>query len=161
MHFQGNKGKRTAERNDPLADAREGHLDAVLLYQNPQVRPSDESLEKEQEAKRVSYAAGKSAASYWVGLLSYDRGNYDVAASWLGKRSLEKEPKGKWANGARYNLARTYEALGQLDQAIRLLKSDPDDAPQKHGNLLRAKQLIAQADAKESDENRAPADGDP
>ncbi len=145
MHFQGNKEIRMAERDDPLAAAREGHQDALRLYQDRTVRPSDAQLEKLEPAKQKVYGAGKAAASYWVGLLSYDRGNLDVAASWLGGRSLEKEPTGKWANGARYNLARTYEAQKLLDQAIKLLEGGPDDAPQRHGNLLRAKRLAEQA----------------
>jgi TolA-binding protein len=147
MHFQGNKDKRFEERNDPLADVRAGHQDALKLYQDPTVRIADDVLAKLEEAKQISYNASKSAASYWMGLLSYERGNYAVATTWLGKRSLEREPNGKWAHGARYNLARTYEAMGQLDQAIKLLESDPEDAPQRHGNLVRAKRLKAQAEA--------------
>lgn len=147
MHFQGNKDKRFEERNDPLAEARAGHQDALKLYQDRTVRPSDDALAKLEEAKRTAYEASKSAASYWMGLLSYERGNYEVAATWLGKRALERDPHGKWAEGARYNLARTYEAMGQLDQAIKLLQSDPEDAPQRHGDLVRAKRLKDKADA--------------
>jgi tetratricopeptide (TPR) repeat protein len=156
LHFQGDKGKRAAERNDPLAAERQGHGDAPALYQNPNVRPSDEKLEAEDPTKRVVYAAAKAASSYWLGLLIYDVGDYEVAARWLGDRTLDRDPKGKWADGARYNLARTYEALGQYDDAIKTLESDPETAPQRYGNLVRAKQLAArqaaEADADDEDE---------
>ena len=81
----------------------------------------------------------KADASYWLGLLSYDVGNYEVAADWLLTRTLKATPDGPWTAGARYNLARAYEALGEVAQAIELLQGD--DSPQRHGNLLRARQL--------------------
>jgi hypothetical protein len=146
LHFQGNKDVRMSEREDPLAMPREGHQDALRFYQDRTVRPSDAELAKLEPAKQVVYGTAKASASYWLGLLSFDRGNLEVAASWLGGRSLDREPTGKWASGARYNLARTHEALGKLDQAIKLLEGGPDDAPQRHGNLLRAKRLAAQAE---------------
>jgi tetratricopeptide (TPR) repeat protein len=146
LHFQGNKEIRAAERDDPLAVAREGHQDALKLYQNRSVRLSDDEMKKLAEAKQTVYGAAKSEASYWLGLLSYDRGNFDVAQSWLGGRSLDREPTGKWASGARYNLARTYEAQGKLDEAIKLLEGGPKDGPQRHGNLVRAKRLSGQVE---------------
>jgi tetratricopeptide (TPR) repeat protein len=144
LHFQGHKDIRVAERGDALAMPREGHDDALRLYQSPTVRPSDDRLEKEEPAKQEVYRLAKADASYWLGLLSYDRDNYSIAASWLGDRTLDRDPKGKWANGARYNLARTHEADGKLDEAIKLLESDPENAPQRHGNLVRAKRLKTQ-----------------
>jgi len=65
-----------------------------------------------------------------------------VAANWLEKRTLEATPAGPWTAGARYNLARTYEAQGKLAEAIELLKSD--NSSQRYGNLLRARQLAQQ-----------------
>jgi tetratricopeptide (TPR) repeat protein len=145
LHFQGNKGKRAAERDDPLAEQRIGHQDAMRAYQDGTVRPTDAALAQLEPEERAMRSAAKAAASYWVGLLSYDRGNYQVAADWIGERSLDRNPQGKWAPGARYNLARSYEKLGRIDDAIKLLESDPHDAPQRQGNLIRAQQLRAQA----------------
>ncbi len=147
LHFQGDKEVRAAERSDPLAEARLGHEDALGLYQDRSVRPSDDMLAKLEPAKQTVYEAAKAASSYWLGLLSYDRGNYEIAASWLGGRSLEREPQGKWAHGARYNLARTYEVLGRHGEAIKLLESDPEEAPQRYGNRLRARQIAAQIES--------------
>lgn len=141
LHFQGNKGVRAEERADPLADSRDGHLDALKLYQARDVRPSDHALGRLEYEKRLTYAAGKAAAGYWLGLLSFDRGKYDVALSWLGDRTLNRAKEGPWSNGARYNLARTHEALGNVEEAVKLLRGSPQDDPQRHGNLLRARRL--------------------
>jgi len=147
LHFQGNKDVRAEERNDPLAEPRRGHQDALVHYQDPSVRPGNARMEKEELNKRVVSAAGKAAASYWLGLLSYDRGNYEVALNWFGDRTLDTAAEGRWADGARYNLARTHEAMGNVEEAIRLLQSDPKEASQRHGNLLRAKRLSEAAAA--------------
>jgi hypothetical protein len=156
LHFQGNKGVRASERTDPLAEEREGHADAAVLYQDPSVRPTDAKLEKMETAKRTVYEAGKSSASYWLGLLCYSRGDYEVAAQWLGERSLEREPQGKWAPGARYNLARTYELQERPADAIKLLEATPDGDPQRPGNLVRAK-LLAEASETTVDETAVDA----
>ena len=66
-------------------------------------------------------------------------------------QTLEAVPNGPWTDGARYNAARCYEALGELEKAIELLETG--DSPQQHGNLLRAKMLRAQLpDADSADE---------
>jgi tetratricopeptide (TPR) repeat protein len=157
LHLQGNKGVRADERNDPLAEPRDGHQQALVLYQKPTVRPGNVTLDKLDDSKRRVYTASKAAAGYWLGLLSYDRGNYDVALDWLGDRTLEQNRSSRWANGARYNLARAQEALGDHEAAIKTLRSDPQDAPQRHGNLLRAKQLASAAPAEEPTEEAEPA----
>ena len=48
----------------------------------------------------------------------------------------------RWTFGARYNLARTWEAQGKIEEAVALLEADT--SPQRHGNLLRAKRLKSQ-----------------
>ena len=145
LHLQGNKGVRADERNDPLAEARDGHQQSLVLYQDKNVRLSSRDLNKLEPAKRPIYSASKEAAAYWLGLLSYRRGNYDTAVGWPEDRTLAQNRSSRWATGARYNLARTQEALGDNEAAIKTLQSDPKDAPQRHGNLLRAKQLAAAA----------------
>ena len=44
-----------------------------------------------------------------------------------------------WTNGARYNLARTYEAQGDISGARQILLTD--ESPQQQGNRVRAKLL--------------------
>ena len=81
----------------------------------------------------------KQHATYWLGLSYYEEGNYEVARQWLGERTLDASPRSPWAAGARYNLARTHENLGEYDKAIELYRAD--NSPQRHGNLLRARWL--------------------
>jgi len=82
---------------------------------------------------------GKFDATYWLGLTYYDAGKPGAAIEWL-KRTVEDVPTSTWVAGGRYNLARCYEQLGQLDVARQWLESDKD-SPQRYGNLLRAKRL--------------------
>ena len=89
----------------------------------------------------------KLTASYWLGLIALDSADYSVAANYVGKRTLDAAPRGIWAPGARYNLARAYEAMGrrgndpqQLEKARTYYLAD-EDSPQRYGNQLRARRL--------------------
>ncbi|MDC0937294.1 transglutaminase domain-containing protein, partial [Pirellulales bacterium] len=146
MHFQGRKPPPPGRRGSILAEARDGHLDAIRAYQNKEVRPGKRELAEMESARRSVDAAAKAAAGYWLGLLLFDAGKYETARRWLDDRTLQAAPEGRWADGARYNLARVHEALDDVDRAVELLKSGPDDAPGRHGNLLRARQLEAAAE---------------
>ena len=53
------------------------------------------------------YSAAKDAASYWVGLLLFDEGKFASAEDWFSDPRLARRPAGTWADGTRYNLART------------------------------------------------------
>jgi len=150
LHFQGNKDVPQEQRNDPLATPNLGHAQATRLYQDPHVRPPDALLRGIADAKREIYVRAKSDASYWIGLLSYDLGKYKPAEDWLARRTLEATPEGFWSPGARYNLARTYEARNELSEAIQLLRAD--DSPQRHGNLLRARRLEKAMEAQSATE---------
>lgn len=91
-------------------------------------------LQLEKYLRRQS----KQNSSYWLGLIHYDTGNYDAAADWFNKRTLETE-ENPWRSGASYNLARVYEQNDKLEEARRLLLIT--QSPQRHGNLLRAREL--------------------
>ncbi len=102
----------------------------------------------------------KQDASYWLGLVAFERGNYTTAIDYFEKRTLEASPDGPWTSGARYNLGRAYEALAQLPQAIDAYRID--DSPQRHGNLLRARRLEAEkkpAEKEPGGEPKAPGNG--
>ncbi|MCA9229392.1 MAG: hypothetical protein KDA57_01965 [Planctomycetales bacterium] len=156
LHFQGTKEVPFQQRNNPLAEPKRGHVEAIKLYQDRHIRPPDAQLDKLDPGQQGLYRRAKGDASYWLGLLSYDRGNFEIAVDWLGRRTLEAEPAGDWASGARYNLARTYEKLGKIDEAIHLLQAD--NSPQRHGNLLRARTLQQSAGSEDepSEESESP-----
>jgi len=94
---------------------------------------------------------GKATATFWLGLLAYETGNYKVAADFFGDRLLkanEPEPdpqanqpgapsaraEERWMAGARYNLARCYEAESY---PAELPTADPAELQTRAANLLR------------------------
>jgi tetratricopeptide (TPR) repeat protein len=123
-----------------------GQDSAKTFYR--QSRPPDSQIAKLEEknaklARLVRQA--KASASFWLGLLTFDQQDYQVAIDYLGKRTLEAASAELWAGGARYNLARAYEATGQIDKAIELYQGG--DSPQNHGNQLRARWLNSRSTA--------------
>jgi hypothetical protein len=103
--------------------------------------PQDENQQKEMIEMFASIArTQKHHATYWLGLTYHEAGNQAGAIEWLADRTMEAYPPSPWIPGARYNLARCYEDLGQWDAARKWLESDKD-SPQHHGNLLRAREI--------------------
>lgn len=88
----------------------------------------------------------KHDASYWLGLIAYESGNYQTAADYLSKRTLDVNPNSPWRSGALYNLARAEEALGLDDDAIETYRQI--ESPQQYGDHLRARWLEAKQAAK-------------
>ena len=99
------------------------------------------------EEQMMLIQLGKMNASYWLGLVTYERGSYPQAADYFGKRTLLAWPDGFWTTGAIYNLGRTLETAGEFDQAVKVYRSNTAAA----GQLLRAKWL-REANEKKADE---------
>ena len=89
----------------------------------------------------------KQAASFWLGLMAYDEQAYPAAVDFFRERVIIASPDGPWTPGARYNLGRTYEALGDIEKAVAQYQLDT--SPQSTGNKLRARRLLAKPPAKE------------
>ena len=87
--------------------------------------------------------AGKWYASFCLGVLAMEQGNYASAIDYFANRALAVDPDSLWADGARYNLACAYEASGQRDKAIQLYQADAS-TPNAYGNALRARWLKEQ-----------------
>ncbi len=81
--------------------------------------------------------SGKQHASFWLGLVHYEQGEFETASNWFAKRTLEESPDSPWVPGARYNLGRCYEAQGKFAEARATYLLD--DSVQRHGNLLRSR----------------------
>ena len=113
---------------------------AMQYYQA--ARPSDAARQASSADAFVKemLKRGKIDATYWCGLIVYQRGDYDSAVDYFMKRTLEAYPDGPWTSGARYNLARAYEASGRTERAILTYGLDAR-SPGYLGNLLRAKWL--------------------
>ena len=151
LHFRGEK-QRADKLTDEIID---DHRLAAQAYTSPSVRPPVRVLNGVSPAPlRRIYEVAKNDAAYWVGLLLYDDGKFEAAEYWLGPEL--HEGGGQWADGARYNLSRVYEAEGKLDEAIALLLAD--QSPQRAGNLLRARMLKAQAEAEVESADQDPGE---
>ena len=146
-----------AAKEDPTEG--EGHLgprvvstrarrNAVRSYLHCLKPDADLSIENIPAAgswlieKRLFDRIAKMQAAYWLALLHFDNKRFAFAANFFENRALKAYPGGPWQHGATYNLARTFEALGQPAKAIKLYRDDVD-SPQRHGNLLRARRLEA------------------
>jgi len=117
-----------------------GQDGATRYYQ--MARPSNQELKASSAhpLEKIMSLRGKQDASYWSGLIAYQRENYSAAIDYFTQRTLLAYPNGPWTNGARYNLARAYEASGQTERAILQYGSNAA-SPGYHGSLLRAKWL--------------------
>lgn len=117
-----------------------GKEGAMAAYRKS--RPSQSIIDKLEENSpggAESLRLSKEQAGLGLGLCAYESGNYKIAIDYLGTRTLETFPQGRWAHSARYNLARSYEAAGDITAAVRLYRQDV--SPQVAGNRLRARML--------------------
>ena len=93
---------------------------------------------------------GKRIATIWLGLLAYERQDYQTAVEYFRDYVLKEDADGPWARSARYNLARSLEELGNTAEdfqtAVQSYRAafeiyDQETTSQRHGNLLRAQAL--------------------
>lgn len=161
LHFKGEfVGENGATQYYQLARPPNSQLAAFadMFYRSlktaqPEANDAELRQMAEQRAamEKPVFVRAKQNASYWLGLLAYEQEVYPAAIDYLATRTLEASPDGPWTHGARYNLARTFEAAGELDRAVSQLASDPL-SPSRHGNLLRARwlaELLAEQEAEE------------
>jgi Flp pilus assembly protein TadD len=90
-------------------------------------------------------------AAFWMGLISFEQGDFSTAEQYFRQMTLEPYPDGPWTNAARYNLARVREATGELPEAIKLYEQDK--SPQRYGNRLRAQRLKSQLPPEQPDKS--------
>lgn len=150
MHLRGKleTEEDAAKKNDALYDAANDHRQAGQLYMDPGVRPKDKLLKNVVSEKRKIYERTKADATYWLGLLQYEMGSYESAQQWLKNKALETAAAKHLTHGVTYNLARAHEAAGNKQQAAKLLATSTSQ--QKHGDLLRAKNLRQQEEARDN-----------
>lgn len=144
LHMRG-KLETEAEarsKNDALYDAVNDHRSAGQLYMARDVRPKETILQQVSPEKQRIYSQVKVDATYWLGVLQYDLGNPKSSIRWLEEKTLSNELADVWDHAVRYNLARAYEAQGDIDRAVELFSKDT--SLQSHGNQLRAQGLKKQ-----------------
>jgi len=103
---------------------------------------------------------GKQHASYWLGLIAFEKENYASAIDWFSQRTLAASAFTPWVDGATYNLARAYEATDEYAKAVALYESRPN-SPSAYGNLLRARWLRAERPEIDKPSGEEPNDGEP
>lgn len=111
--------------------------EALQLQQHPEESASQ--WQQRLTNAQQEYGAIKQYASYWLGVIQLEQGNYEVAISWL-QRTLDDGSDNPFFQGAHYNLGRCYEALGQHSEAKQMYQFA--DSPQLRGNQLRSQQAI-------------------
>ncbi len=124
-------------------------------FRNPAAGQTDATPTSEQLAAHQRRLANvqylmrrtKENASYWLGLMNFDRAEYGVSIDFLEKRLLQIAPDTQWKPGAIYNLGRAYEARGRatdsradLEHAQQVYKSLQND-PMVAACHLRARSL--------------------
>ncbi len=116
--------------------------DGSAMQHFQKARPSNAELRASsvEAIQKGILMRGKQDATYWCGLIAYQRGDYDSAIDYFMHRILEDNVPSPWINGARYNLARAYEASGQTERAVLMYGLDAS-SPGYLGDLLRAKWL--------------------
>ncbi len=179
LHLKGRFGEQGAidcyyaarPTDEALADDEQKRWDAY--YQKnllPQIGalPPDKQEETEQRLRQQALAAvrwetavyrrAKLDASYWLGLIAFEQGNYPSAIDWFANRTLAAAPAGPWTLGARYNLGRSREAAGQAQAAVEEYVVG-SFSPLVYGNLLRARWLHDLAAKKQAPPGLVPPPG--
>ncbi len=122
----------------------------ALRSSSPQASESEPDSQGLGAALEEYMLRTKQNATYWLGLVAYDRGEYEVAIDYFEKRLLAIDAAGPWQAGAQYNLGRCQEAIGwrddnlaSLEQAVQTYRS-LDEGPLAAGSQVRARLLAEQ-----------------
>jgi hypothetical protein len=160
LHFKGqydgNEGAKSQYLN---ARPPDDYIEDYRLPPEVAKQVPRESLAKVEAAQSLLMREAKQAASFWLGLIFFDQQDYPNSIDFLANRTLGTERESPWADAARYNLARAYEAHGENVKAIELYEADKS-SPQTHGNQLRGrwlKEKNAPAEATEPQKEPQPA----
>ncbi len=112
-----------------------------------ELRMTSELYDQQIAQVQTFMRQGKIMATYWLSLIQYDTGRFDLARTWFEQRILGDGIESDWEVPARFNLARTWEQLSQPAAAIELFRVE--GSPQEHGNRLRARLLSRGTEAGE------------
>ena len=61
-------------------------------------------------------------ASFWLGTIAFERGEYESASRYFQTRVLDSTPNSRWASTAKYNLGRCWEAIAIRDDDLDVKK---------------------------------------
>ena len=160
------EGERRIAVTAPLWKARLLYLKGNFLGENgatryfQMARPSNKALSGIAAAAaaddsdnvsgatlKATWEKAKQDASYWLGVMSFERAKYGPAIDYFVKRvldppkaDLESDTKSPWTSGATYNLGRTFEAEGRFTEAIGTYRKN-EKCPNRWQSELRARLL--------------------
>jgi len=77
-------------------------------------------------------------AGFFLAQTHFDNGSISTAANWLERLRLKEDAK-RWSDGIEYLLGRASEGRTDYRSATEIYRES--EGPQKHGNLIRARQL--------------------
>ncbi len=142
LHFRGREELvADADRGD-MEDEYSDHTEAMTLYLDPEVRPSDELIGRIpiRELAEPTILA-KLNATYWAGLLSSDRGLHESAIDWFDSVLSSDLGRRLWSGGAQRNSALAVAAKGDRAKAAEQLRQI-DDGPAAVGNKLLSEIIV-------------------
>lgn len=118
-----------------IARAKLAELSDSVREQEATDQPLTEKDRQVLGRHKMIYAHLNKNATFWLGLIRYEQGDYATAADFL-KRTLEIVGNGPAASPVRYNLGRTYEADQKFDEAIEQYRLERSPA-----SMLRIRRL--------------------
>lgn len=149
LHFKGQfEGEQGAKFRYLEMRVSDKQIENFKLPPDIAAKVRRDALSQVEASHVVLLRQAKADASYWLGLVLFEQGDYPSAIDLFDKRTLQAKHASQWSSGARYNLGRTQEAAGNIDAAAAAY--DSDDGPQSHGNHLRAKWLKERVAAKQA-----------
>lgn len=132
-----------------ISDLR-GDVELQMRYGiRRELRVTPEQYDMQIQQIQALMRQGKITASFWLSLIQYDTERFDLARNWFEQRVLAEGLDSPWKMAARYNLARSFERLGETERAAEIYRSEGD--PQEHGNRIRAR-LITRGQARSAEE---------
>ncbi len=132
--------------------ARTKIQDRAVLPEGVRLSAEEQAAwERRQALDTYVYGRMQLDATYWLGQIRFDQGDYATAAEFF-QRTLNLLGKRARATGVRYNLARAYEALGDYDKAIEQFEAEGSPASQLRARRLAAGRAASSASDAEASE---------
>lgn len=126
------------------SDQMISEITSRLLKEAEGAQLTSEQIDAYRKRVNMVLTRTKQNASFWLGLIAFERGEYKSASEHFRRRLIESYPDSIWGASAKYNLGRCWEAIALRDddqemrnQAIETYRSVLD-SPWTPACTLRA-----------------------
>jgi len=126
LQLKGNTYRWEYDFNDRRVRTYSRFQDPKVYYLNEYCCPPNEfiaAIEPSKPEVATAFRFAQRNARYWLGLITYEEGDYPVALNHFEARTLKAAPEGPWKHGAHYNLARTHEEIARSLRQLREAQS--------------------------------------